>query len=225
VKSEQKYTNPARSTKRGESYVSGSLRDSLGDEGSAAGLSNGLVGEPSQVIGNIQTVIGSGTVTRADGAAIQVKVGDPVCQGDVIETAADGRIGIHFIDDTAFNLSSNARMGGTVGKYKLILIAVDAAKKRSSARLKKRLSKKQTRAASTTGVAAKEEAGSLAVQPPMGWYTDDRTANQFAAQISDRDRKFIAAQQSPGMAPVAPSATSSRNVTIAANVAAEKMPL
>ncbi|WP_284275002.1 VCBS domain-containing protein [Bradyrhizobium iriomotense] len=37
-------------------------------------------------------------------------VGDPVCQGDVIETDADGRIGLRFIDDTIFNLSGDARI-------------------------------------------------------------------------------------------------------------------
>ena len=63
-----------------------------------------------EVIGHIQTAIGSGTLTRANGIAVQVKVGDPVCQGDVIETAADGRVGIGFIDGTAFDLSSSARM-------------------------------------------------------------------------------------------------------------------
>ena len=59
----------------------------------------------SQVIGNIQTAIGDGTLRRADGTAAQAIVGDPVCHGDVIETAADGRIGIRFIDGTVFNLS------------------------------------------------------------------------------------------------------------------------
>ena len=63
-----------------------------------------------QVIGNIQTAIGRGTLTRASGIAVQVMVGDPVCQGDVIETAADGRIGIRFIDGTVFNLFNSTRV-------------------------------------------------------------------------------------------------------------------
>ncbi len=63
-----------------------------------------------QVIGNIQTAIGCGTLRRANGIAVQVMVGDPVCQGDVIETAADGRIGIRFIDGTVFNLSPGTRV-------------------------------------------------------------------------------------------------------------------
>jgi hypothetical protein len=38
------------------------------------------------------------------------KVGDPVYLGDVVQTGADGKIGIGFTDGTAFDLSSNARM-------------------------------------------------------------------------------------------------------------------
>jgi VCBS repeat-containing protein len=68
------------------------------------------VGQLPQVIGNIQTAIGCGTIRRAGGIAVQVAAGDPVCQGDVIETAADGRIEIRFVDGTVFNLSRDARV-------------------------------------------------------------------------------------------------------------------
>jgi VCBS repeat-containing protein len=63
-----------------------------------------------QLIGNIQTAIGCATLRRASGIAVQAMAGDPVCQGDVIETAADGRIGIRFIDGTVFNLSGGTRV-------------------------------------------------------------------------------------------------------------------
>ena len=66
--------------------------------------------DAAKAIGHIQTAIGAGTLTRARGIAVQAKVGDPVCQGDVIETAADGRVGLRFIDGTGFELSSSARM-------------------------------------------------------------------------------------------------------------------
>ncbi len=62
------------------------------------------------VIGNIETATGCGTIMRSSGVAVQVMVGDPVCQDDVIETAADGRIGIRFIDGTVFNLSHGTRV-------------------------------------------------------------------------------------------------------------------
>ena len=75
-----------------------------GDEGKA------VAALLPQVIGNIQTAIGCGTLRRAGSIAVQVMAGDPVCQGDVIETAADGRIGIRFIDGTVFNLSRSTRV-------------------------------------------------------------------------------------------------------------------
>jgi len=75
-----------------------------GDEGKA------VVALPPQVIGHIQTAIGCATLMRGSGIAVQAMAGDPVCQGDVIETAADGRIGIRFIDGTVFNLSSSTRV-------------------------------------------------------------------------------------------------------------------
>jgi len=40
----------------------------------------------------------------------QTKVGDLVYLGDVVQTGADGRLGINFTDGSSFNLSSNARM-------------------------------------------------------------------------------------------------------------------
>src|ERR1700757_2420001 len=68
------------------------------------------VGELPEVIGNIQTAIGCGTISHAGGIAVQALVGDPVYLGDVIETAADGRIEIRFIDGTVFDLSRDARV-------------------------------------------------------------------------------------------------------------------
>jgi VCBS repeat-containing protein len=73
-----------------------------GEEAVAAGL--------PQIIGAIDTAIGSGTLRRAGGAAVQVMVGDPLCQGDEVETAADGMIGIRFIDGTLFVLSHGTRV-------------------------------------------------------------------------------------------------------------------
>jgi hypothetical protein len=40
----------------------------------------------------------------------QVKAGDFVYRGDVVQTGADGTVGITFSDGTAFNVASNARM-------------------------------------------------------------------------------------------------------------------
>jgi hypothetical protein len=68
------------------------------------------LGHLPQVIGSVQTAIGCVTITRASGIAVLATDGDPVCQDDVIETAADGRIGIRFIDGTVFTLSRDTRV-------------------------------------------------------------------------------------------------------------------
>src|SRR6266487_4735893 len=73
----------------------------------------------SRPIGKVVTATGSVTIERASamvvqanvsGQAGQTKVGDLVYLGDVVQTGADGRIGINFIDGTSFNLSKSARM-------------------------------------------------------------------------------------------------------------------
>lgn len=70
-------------------------------------------------IGKVVTVIGSVTIEHVNAVVVQAnvasqgeqtKVGDTVYLGDVVQTGADGKISITFTDDTAFNLSSNARM-------------------------------------------------------------------------------------------------------------------
>jgi hypothetical protein len=66
--------------------------------------------EANQVIGKTQHVIGSATVIRADGTTLRLAVADTFCQGDVIETEVDGRVGITFEDGTAVTLSPNTRV-------------------------------------------------------------------------------------------------------------------
>jgi hypothetical protein len=72
-------------------------------------------------IGRVVTATGSVTIEHANAVLVQAnvpgngdigrtKVGDPVYKGDVVQTGADGKVGITFTDGTAFNLSSNARM-------------------------------------------------------------------------------------------------------------------
>jgi hypothetical protein len=73
----------------------------------------------SKPIGKVVTATGSVTIEHASAVVVQAnvsaqagqtKVGDLVYQGDVVQTGADGRVGINFADGTSFNLSSNARM-------------------------------------------------------------------------------------------------------------------
>jgi VCBS repeat-containing protein len=121
--------------------------------------------EPPQVIGNIETTIGCGTVTRGSGIAVQAMVGDAACRSDVIETAAEGRIGIRFIDGTAFKISRGTRVvlskffRGSIGTSHSALMAAKGT------------------SAFTAGQAAKT--GSLGVDTPVGSIRSRAHAGRF----------------------------------------------
>jgi hypothetical protein len=70
-------------------------------------------------IGKVVIVTGSVRIERTAGVALlaslppaggNVRAGDAVYIGDVIQTGPDAKAGITFADGTAFNLSGNARM-------------------------------------------------------------------------------------------------------------------
>ena len=71
-------------------------------------------------IGKVLDLTGSVTIEHASAVVVQaklpsgaidkVKVDDPVYRGDVVQTGADGKLGIVFADGTSFRVSNNARM-------------------------------------------------------------------------------------------------------------------
>jgi hypothetical protein len=82
----------------------------------AQGNSAAQEGKP---IGKVVTVAGAVTIQHSAGVVVQAnlaassgqtKVDDPVYRGDVVQTGADGSVGIIFGDGTSFNVSKNARM-------------------------------------------------------------------------------------------------------------------
>lgn len=77
-------------------------------------------------IGRVVAATGSVTIEHASAVVVQAnisaqasetKIGDVVYLGDVLQTGANGRVGINFTDGTSFNLSSNARMALTEFVY------------------------------------------------------------------------------------------------------------
>ena len=64
----------------------------------------------AEPIGKIVTVSGKVEATHADGTKAVLKVGDPVYQGDVIETGPLGAVGMEFADESTFSLADNGRM-------------------------------------------------------------------------------------------------------------------
>ena len=79
-------------------------------DGSPSGLVSEPAGELAPVIGRIETLVGSCTVSQSGASPTQLSTGDLVGPSDVIETSAGGRLSIRFADGTAFTLSDNARM-------------------------------------------------------------------------------------------------------------------
>jgi hypothetical protein len=63
----------------------------------------------SVTIEHASAVVVQANLPAASGVG-QTKLGDLVYKADVVQTGADGKVGITFTDGTAFNLSSNARM-------------------------------------------------------------------------------------------------------------------
>ena len=61
------------------------------------------------VIGTVVKLTGSATAIRG-GVAVELNIGDKLHKGDVVQAGSDCALGISFIDNTAFSLSSNARM-------------------------------------------------------------------------------------------------------------------
>lgn len=60
-------------------------------------------------VGNVAKVMGSAVVTR-NGVSVELKQGDRLLKGDVVQTGTDTTIGISFVDGTALGLASNARV-------------------------------------------------------------------------------------------------------------------
>ena len=97
----------------------GTVRHFAGSVEAQNNTADPAVQPAAKPIGKVVTAAGSVTIEHVNavviqatvsGQAGQTKVGDPVYLGDVVQTGADGRIGINFTDGTSFNLSSNARM-------------------------------------------------------------------------------------------------------------------
>ena len=61
-------------------------------------------------IGEVSSIDGNVKVTRLDGAELNLSAGDPVFQGDTIETSENGAVGLIFLDKTTLSLSDGGRM-------------------------------------------------------------------------------------------------------------------
>ena len=65
---------------------------------------------PVEPIGVVDTVAGEVMAARLDGSKVRLKLGDPVFQGDVLETLDGAGVGVSFLDESTFSLGENGRM-------------------------------------------------------------------------------------------------------------------
>jgi len=61
-------------------------------------------------IGTVSEAHGAVTVLHPDGTPAMLQTGDPIFQGDVLETGSDGSVSVIFVDDTVFSLDVDGRM-------------------------------------------------------------------------------------------------------------------
>ena len=61
-------------------------------------------------IGEVSSIEGQATAKRLDGNSVNLRTGDPVFQGDTIETIDGGAVGLVFLDKTTLSLSDGGKM-------------------------------------------------------------------------------------------------------------------
>ena len=67
-------------------------------------------GDGALSIGEVSSVTGTVKATRLDGNVFDLNTGDPVFQGDTIETIGSGAVGLVFLDKTTLSLSEGGKM-------------------------------------------------------------------------------------------------------------------
>jgi Ca2+-binding RTX toxin-like protein len=75
-----------------------------------AGDGNEQLAQAATPIGNVGKITGTVTVTRADGTEVTLNAGDPVYQGDVVQTDSGASVGVVFLDGTEMSLGSKGRL-------------------------------------------------------------------------------------------------------------------
>ena len=81
-----------------------------GPESPAAYAVEGDVSTDLVEIGKVISLSGQAFSKSVNGIEVELKLEDPVFEGDVVRTLDDSDLGITFVDKTVFSLSSNATM-------------------------------------------------------------------------------------------------------------------
>ena len=81
-----------------------------GNPSAGAQVGNTAGQDTTQPVGQITTLQGAATVTHGNAAPSAMKIRDAVYRNDVLQTGADGSLGVTFDDETTLSLSANARV-------------------------------------------------------------------------------------------------------------------
>src|SRR3546814_15266339 len=87
--------------------MSGGAKVQLAQSGAVA--SDAQLAEAGTEIGHIESLEGLAQVKRG-GSLIDLEVGDPVYQNDVLTTGGGSALGIVFVDNTVFAMAANGRL-------------------------------------------------------------------------------------------------------------------
>jgi len=91
-------------------YLPGTLAAKLAAAGAAGQLAAAGTTPGIESIGRIETVSGQAFAVRADGARVELAVGSRLYDGDILETGADGAVGVVLADETSLSMGPEGRM-------------------------------------------------------------------------------------------------------------------
>lgn len=64
----------------------------------------------AEAVGRVESLHGTVSVIHADGTRTELHAGDPIFQGDILESGKDAALGIVLADETTFSMGENGRM-------------------------------------------------------------------------------------------------------------------
>ena len=102
-------TPPALIT-QGGAQISGAMAERLAGASSSDQVVQGGTDSAAESIGTVNTVSGTVFVIRVDGSREEVDIDTVLLAGDILETGADGAIGVVFADQTTLAMGGDGRM-------------------------------------------------------------------------------------------------------------------
>lgn len=102
-------TSPVLNAPDGSSLTEKLVNSFVQNQGYSEYAQNATMIDASPV-GAVEEVSGNATLIRADGSTMDLTIGTPIFQGDVVQTQGDGAVKIAFIDESTFAVSENAKV-------------------------------------------------------------------------------------------------------------------